>query len=360
MLLDFIHRFVMAENDGGEGKGAGGGETGVVVGLQQEPEVVVVLSEDKDGVTSREVSAEDAKVISERSAKAEDNRATVDAPDAEEAAELASAESDQKREEIRSRRREERQRKRDEARQREDQKDRRIAALENQVARVSQTQGEIADRDIRSTVSNIESHYEVSKAQFEEARSIRKKALKEQNDEAFDAADEAMRAAERQMDFLVTRRDAIIYSVERSQAQPVKLDPAVVANARIFGERNRHWFNPGGTDANSKIALAVDEEVKNLGLDPRSAAYWQEVEKRAQERLPHIKVGPQQTQGRDAKQITSGAGRETAAAGAEITYTLSAARVAALKEAGMWEDPKQRAKMINRYRQIDKQNSKVA
>jgi hypothetical protein len=47
----------------------------------------------------------------------------------------------------------------------------------------------------------------------------------------------------------------------------------------------------------------------------------------------------------------TGSGRENAASsgGNKTSFTLSAEQVKAMKDAGMWEDPEKRARMIRRY-----------
>ena len=52
----------------------------------------------------------------------------------------------------------------------------------------------------------------------------------------------------------------------------------------------------------------------------------------------------------------AGAGRESGGADSGKTYRLSSDRVQALKDAGIWDDPKQRAEAIRRFREYDKQH----
>jgi hypothetical protein len=52
-----------------------------------------------------------------------------------------------------------------------------------------------------------------------------------------------------------------------------------------------------------------------------------------------------------------GAGqRGNTPADSEGGFKLSAERVKAMKEAGIWDDPERRQKMITKYRELDKQN----
>jgi hypothetical protein len=54
--------------------------------------------------------------------------------------------------------------------------------------------------------------------------------------------------------------------------------------------------------------------------------------------------------------VVTGSGRESGNSGNSGSYKLSADRVSALKDAGIWDDPKQRAEAVKRFRDYDKQN----
>ena len=55
----------------------------------------------------------------------------------------------------------------------------------------------------------------------------------------------------------------------------------------------------------------------------------------------------------------TGSGREVAAsAGGKNTFMLSVDQVRAMKEAGMWEDPEKRTRMIRRYAEMARQGNR--
>ena len=55
--------------------------------------------------------------------------------------------------------------------------------------------------------------------------------------------------------------------------------------------------------------------------------------------------------------IVTGSGRESAAgSGGKNTFTLSPEQVRAMKDAGFWDDPEKRNKMIKRYAMEARQN----
>lgn len=54
--------------------------------------------------------------------------------------------------------------------------------------------------------------------------------------------------------------------------------------------------------------------------------------------------------------VTSSGRESPASAGGRNTFTLSAEQVRAMKDAGFWDDPEKRARMIKRYAQEARQN----
>jgi hypothetical protein len=80
---------------------------------------------------------------------------------------------------------------------------------------------------------------------------------------------------------------------QRQQAAP--LTPAAKALATDFGERHS-WIDPKGGDAASRTALRLDAEVMAEGFNPATQEYWDELEDRLAEVMPH-KVGGTSTNG---------------------------------------------------------------
>jgi hypothetical protein len=54
----------------------------------------------------------------------------------------------------------------------------------------------------------------------------------------------------------------------------------------------------------------------------------------------------------------TGSGRESAPSGRANEFRISPDRVAAMKEAGMWENPELRAKAIKKYAAWDRENKR--
>ena len=111
------------------------------------------------------------------------------------------------------------------------------------------------------------------------------------------------------------------------------------------------WYDPNGKDPDSRRALNEDAILAEEGYDPKTAEYWDELDKRLQRVVPHryTEDANERPRSRPRSAVTS-SGREFASNnGRGNSFTLSPEQVRAMKDAGMWDDAEKRAKMIRRY-----------
>ena len=137
-------------------------------------------------------------------------------------------------------------------------------------------------------------------------------------------------------------------------------DPRLQQNAAEWMDRNK-WYKPDAKDLDSKIAKQVDEALMGEGWDPTSEDYWEELDNRLQQYLPHrynrrADENSSSSRSRPRSMVTSSGRESPASAGGRNTFTLSAEQVRAMKDAGFWDDPEKRARMIKRYAQEARQN----
>jgi len=131
----------------------------------------------------------------------------------------------------------------------------------------------------------------------------------------------------------------------------------VTQRAQKWASKNS-WFNANGSDPDSMIAKAIDASLVAEGLDPASKKYWKELDRRLSDRLPHRFAEEEDSgytapqQGRRGPPV--GGGRETSAPGSKKVF-VSAERVQAMKDAGYWDDPVMRQRMLKRYSEVDRE-----
>jgi hypothetical protein len=135
---------------------------------------------------------------------------------------------------------------------------------------------------------------------------------------------------------------------------PSPATETVQQNATDWLHSNR-WYDPSGKDTDSRIAKVVDNALASEGWDPADPEYWDELDNRLKERLPHRYTG--KTGGdRNRRSGTSSGRTDVSGSAVKNTFTLSRDRVQALKDAGMWDDPSKRAKAIRSYADFDRKN----
>jgi hypothetical protein len=116
-------------------------------------------------------------------------------------------------------------------------------------------------------------------------------------------------------------------------------------------ERNS-WYKPNGGDMDSDIAKKIDESLVKEGWNPNESDYWEELDNRLQKYMPHrynddMDVRPSVKRPRS---VVTSTGRESVNGTSNRTqFVLDPEKVRAMKDAGMWDDPAKRAKMIKRY-----------
>lgn len=167
---------------------------------------------------------------------------------------------------------------------------------------------------------------------------------------------------------------------EQSLRQPRQqktqtVDPETMRHAQSFMQRNSWYKGPRAADRDSRIMAMLDQELFNEGWNPAQASYWTELESRAKGYLGHRfnnrqpEGGQMQDQNNDQghnagqgtrrprSPIAGGGSNQSNGGGNKATVTMNEARVRAMKEAGIWDDPKRRAKVIAQYQKIDQGQS---
>lgn len=274
-------------------------------------------------------------------------------------AELADAEDEAAREVIRERRREERHQKKERARQREEESKRLISSLQRQNQEMAQRLAAVEQRNAGTDLAQLDHSIGQALEYAEEAKRRISAAVEANDGKALAEANEVYYAARRRAEDLGAVRERI------TQARPAApaMDPEVVNQTRSWMQRNT-WYDPKGGDQDSKIVIALDQSLNaERMLHPGSPEYWQELDARVKKYLPH-RAKPVQNNG-DRREAAAPSGPRIAGSGRDGGgpspggtggFQLSPERVSALKEAGLWDDPKARERAIQRYKDYDKEH----
>jgi hypothetical protein len=284
---------------------------------------------------------------------------------AQEEAELAAAHDEEEREKIRARRREERRTKRDERRRREVDTRQQLAMRDRQIEELTNAVNVLQRRSVGTELAELDNEIQTADRAAIQLRNAIAEGTKSQNGELVaEATDRLMKVNQRASE--LNRIRSTFMDGQRRAAQPqppaaLPPDPMVVS----LGQRwvaNNSWYDSQARDIDSRIARELDNAVIAEGYDPKTTEYWDELSDRVAKYLPHranaANNGGTSTR-RPVGSPVAGSGRETSgAAGAgKSGYVLSAARVQALKDANIWDNPEKRADMIRRYQQADREEA---
>ena len=264
-------------------------------------------------------------------------------------------ETSEERKKIREARREERKLKKELKKQRD-------VSAQNKIKSLQRNNEELARRlaQVENTAANFQ-FAQVDKALEDEATRVEYAKMKllqaSQNQDAASQVEylEQLQDAKTRLAQIQAYKKQQLEEAKRpKQNVPTPVSNDVQRNATKWLKDNK-WFDPQARDTDSKIAKVVDQELAAEDWDPSDPEYWDELNNRLKARLPHryAQKGekPQRRGGPTASSRTANPGAKSAG-----TITLSKARVDAIKDAGAWDDPAKRAKMIKAYAQFDRQN----
>ena len=262
--------------------------------------------------------------------------------------ELDEAADDSEREEIRARRKAERKSRSQRNREKLEAMERNLAALQAQNQALQQQVGTIQDSNVGSQLAQVDQAINQATQAAEHFKSIIAQATARGDGHAVAEATEYMIASRERAKELSNFKN----NATRAINAPKPLNPQLISRAQQFLGKNTWYGGPTSSDPDSKVLTALDNSLTAEGWDSTSDAYWAELENRAKKYLPHrVNSGaPRQP----TRSPVSGSSQSGGNSDSGSTFKLSPDRVAAIKSAGMWDDPVTRNKMIKSYRDFDK------
>lgn len=321
---------------------------------EMKDDVIFMKEEDDGSVVVGEAAPEQeqpAEEIAQEEAQDEAQDETLKAQDGDEEGhdEETSEEADARRERNRARR----------AQNKESRKNyieslkRELAARDKIINDLSTRVASVEEQGRGSKMAQIDAAINEAANYYNHFKTVHQQAINEANGALATEATEKMFAAQQRHQMLQNAKK----SMSQQQQRPQPLDPRLQKNAEDWMTKNQ-WYDPSGQDMDSDLVLKLDDRLVQEGWDPTTSEYWEELDARVKKYLPHrfnSSYNSVQQNGKAAQQRVpvSGSGNNTSGS-SKGTYRLSAERVSAMKEAGMWDDPKARADMIRRYQEQDK------
>ena len=253
-------------------------------------------------------------------------------------------------------RREKRRAKRDLAKKTGVEKDMKLQLLERKNQELMERLSVVERKTHSADLARIDKAIEDQELRLQYAKMKIAEAASAADGHAMTEAQEIMYDARRQMEALSNVKKA---AVEPRKAQGNVPDPRLQRLAANWMERN-DWYDPNGRDTDSKIAKQIDESLVSEGWNPTESEYWEELDNRLHKYLPHKynDTTDVRSSTKRPRSVVTSSGRESVNGSTNRnTFVLKPEQVRAMKDAGFWDDPNKRSKMIKRYAQEARNNS---
>lgn len=228
------------------------------------------------------------------------------------------------------------------------------AFLRQQLAEMQQRLNAVEGTAINTSEFNIDQRLQHARQRFDQAEEIMARAVDAGNGEDMRQALRIRDAAALDLNALTSAKEQVTQM--RDQASQPRADPRAEHFKNQWLQANSTWFD--GRSEDSQIALAIDRAVAGEGYDPASPDYWREVSRRcaarfgdddgldAQPRNPRRKPPPQS----QSREHVPDASRDN-----KIYVTPEQKQ--AMIEAGYWDDPVKRNRILKSYQDQKRQAS---
>jgi hypothetical protein len=222
------------------------------------------------------------------------------------------------------------------------------------------TQGQVVTR-----VTELDNRISSAQAEVQQWDQVKAKAITAKNGDDAVAADNLRQQAQQKLNEALWTKNQVVAQAQ----QPKQQEPAYAGLMKEFMDSNP-WYDHNGSDEDSLIVKALDTAVARK-YQPTDPQYWRELQKKIDARFGNQSRADDRQQDDDMEDEP--APRQRARSGPPVggstrsnsagnggrgatQIRLSPERVQAMKDAGLWEDPKVRARMAKTYAQYDKDN----
>ena len=202
-------------------------------------------------------------------------------------------------------------------------------------------------------LARVDNAIEDAGVQVEYAKMKLTEAVSQNDGQGVTRAQELWYEAKRKLESLENVKQNATRQMTQPQQQNIQVpDPMVQKMAADWMEDNP-WYDPHGNNEESQMAQIIDKKLTDEGYDPSSEDYWEELSDRMARYIPKQSSTAKQTA--RPRSVMTSSGRESTATTKSNEFRISPERVAAMKEAGAWDNPEARQKMIKRFADYDRQ-----
>lgn len=154
--------------------------------------------------------------------------------------------------------------------------------------------------------------------------------------------------------------------IQQIAQRPAPLDNTTVNYFKGWVDRNKTWYKSDLSNRPSRIADDISRDLVTEGFSTGQPEFWEELDRRCSEEIPaKAKTMVRQPQYDDSDdddappQTVSGKGRTPRSDSGRQEIKIDKWTVEQWKTAGIWDDPKERAKAIKEYQsQMEKEKQR--
>jgi hypothetical protein len=261
-------------------------------------------------------------------------------------------------EELRQAKRNRRRAKKDLIRKTNQEKDVRLQQLQRENEQFKHRLSQLERNTKAEQITRIDKGIEDAQVRLEYAKMKLSEATQNQDGNAMVEAQTLWQEAREEVNRLSGYRHQADQELKRPPQNENIPNPEVQKLAAQWMRKN-NWYNPQANDSDSRIAKKTDELMSAEGWNPSDADYWDELDSRLQKALPHRynDSHDENSNVRRPRNVVGSSGREASAAyggSNRSQFVLSPDRVKAMKEAGAWDDPTRKQRMIKSFIDFDR------
>lgn len=224
---------------------------------------------------------------------------------------------------------------------------RKIELLEKQTQELLRRLSSVEGHAMQSNAQTLEERLAKAQRDVQQAEHFIAKATEAGNGEDVVAAMRIRDQAMAETNQLAQQRQQ--FEQARQQAATPQVDPTVVNYAKEWMQANP-WYDPQARDRDSALTKAIDNELVREGYNPASREYWEELTDRVAEAIGEDAAPAPR---RKKRGPPTGNTREHAPVSTKREIYVTPERKQAMIEAGAWDDPVLRQRLLKAYQSYD-------